>query len=164
MCVCVCVCVYKIYIIHTCIYGPVYPLPTGSPSLSALKKWLYWNIFDLHGCVQLCSTAKWFSLCVYSFHILIHDGLSQDMKYSALFYTVGPCWLSSLDVIVCTYLSVFKYSVSSSFGPQPVLLLFPALRRPYRHFVLIQTLCIQTHPSEGWNLLSFLNLILFCCI
>ena len=30
------------------------------------------------------------------FHILFHYGLSQDMEYSSLCYTVGPCCLSIL--------------------------------------------------------------------
>ena len=35
------------------------------------------------------------------FHILFHFGLSQDIEYSSLCYTVGPCCLSILYVIVC---------------------------------------------------------------
>ena len=30
------------------------------------------------------------------FHILFHYGLSQDIDYSSLCYTVGPRWLSTL--------------------------------------------------------------------
>ena len=33
------------------------------------------------------------------FHILFHYGLSQDIEYSSLCYTVGPCCLSILNVI-----------------------------------------------------------------
>ena len=35
------------------------------------------------------------------FHILSHYGLSQDIEYSSLGYTVGPCCLSILYIIVC---------------------------------------------------------------
>ena len=37
------------------------------------------------------------------FHILFHYGLSQDMEYSSLCYTVGPCCLSILyiPVFIC---------------------------------------------------------------
>ena len=35
------------------------------------------------------------------FHILFHYGLSQDIEYSSLCYTVGPCCLSILYIIVC---------------------------------------------------------------
>ena len=32
------------------------------------------------------------------FHILFHYGLSQDIEYSSLFYTVGSCSLSILYI------------------------------------------------------------------
>ena len=35
------------------------------------------------------------------FHILFQYGLSQDIKYSSLCYTVGPCCLSILYIIDC---------------------------------------------------------------
>ena len=35
------------------------------------------------------------------FYILFHYGLSQDIEYSSLCYTVGPCCLSFLYIIVC---------------------------------------------------------------
>ena len=35
------------------------------------------------------------------FHILFHYGLSQDIEYSSLCFTVGPCCLSVLYIIVC---------------------------------------------------------------
>ena len=35
------------------------------------------------------------------FHILFHYGLLQDIKYSSLCYTVGPCCLFILYIIVC---------------------------------------------------------------
>ena len=35
------------------------------------------------------------------FHILFHYGLLQDIEYSSLCYTVGPCWLSLLNIVVC---------------------------------------------------------------
>ena len=35
------------------------------------------------------------------FHILFHSGLSQDIEYSSLCYTVEPCCLSILHIIVC---------------------------------------------------------------
>ena len=35
------------------------------------------------------------------FNILFHSGLSQDIKYTSLCYTVGPCWLSILCIVVC---------------------------------------------------------------
>ena len=38
---------------------------------------------------------------VYSFHILFHDSLSQDIDDSSLCSTVGPCCLSILYIIIC---------------------------------------------------------------
>ena len=35
------------------------------------------------------------------FHIIFHSGLSQDTEYSSLCYTVGPCCLSIIYIIVC---------------------------------------------------------------
>ena len=35
------------------------------------------------------------------FHILFDYGLSQDIEYSSLGYTVGPCCLSVLCILVC---------------------------------------------------------------
>ena len=34
------------------------------------------------------------------FHIIFHSGLSQDTEYSSLCYTVGPCCLPILHIIV----------------------------------------------------------------
>ena len=36
-------------------------------------------------------------------HILFHYGLSQDIEYSSLWYTIGSCCLSILNVVVCIY-------------------------------------------------------------
>ena len=33
--------------------------------------------------------------------ILFHCGLSQDIEYSSLCYTIGPCCLSILHIVVC---------------------------------------------------------------
>ena len=35
------------------------------------------------------------------FHIIFHYGLSQDIEYGSLCYTVGPCCLFVLCIIVC---------------------------------------------------------------
>ena len=35
------------------------------------------------------------------FHTLSHYDLSQDIKYSSLCYSVGPCCLSILYIIAC---------------------------------------------------------------
>ena len=57
---------------------------------------------DLQCCTNYCYTAKWFSYI--HKHILLktvfHYHLSQDVEYSFLCYTVGPCCLSILYIIV----------------------------------------------------------------
>ena len=47
------------------------------------------------------------------FYILFHYGLLQDIEYSSLCYTVGPCCLSILHVIVCILFLLFSLSVVS---------------------------------------------------
>ena len=56
-------------------------------------------------CVNFCCTAKWLSYTyIYIlFYILFHHGLFQDIEYSSLCYTVGPCCFSILHLIVCIY-------------------------------------------------------------
>ena len=38
---------------------------------------------------------------IFSFHILFHDGLSQDIEHSFLHSTIGPWCLSILNIIAC---------------------------------------------------------------
>ena len=74
------------------------------------RDWLlfFWSIVDLQRCASLCCTAKWLSythrdiLFIY-IYTLFHYGLSQEIGYSSLCYTVGRCCLSILNVIVCIY-------------------------------------------------------------
>ena len=48
-------------------------------------------------------------------HILFHSGLSQDIKYSSLCYTEGPCCLSVLHIMVFwTFLQMPLLSVMHS--------------------------------------------------
>ena len=55
-------------------------------------------------CADLCCTAKQLRYThVDISYTLFHHGLSQDIDDSSLCYTVGPCCLSLLNVIVCIY-------------------------------------------------------------
>ena len=73
--------------------------------LFILIYFLSWSIVDLQCCVNFCCITRWLSYThIYIlFHILFHYGLSQDIEYSSLCYTVGPCCLSIPYVIVCIY-------------------------------------------------------------
>ena len=44
-------------------------------------------------------TAKWLSYIYIFFHILFHYDLSQDIEYSSLCSTIGPCFASILYLI-----------------------------------------------------------------
>ena len=57
-----------------------------------------WSIVGLQCCVNVCYTAQWLSytyICVFFilFSIVIYHGILN---------IVGPCWLSTLYMIVCT--------------------------------------------------------------
>ena len=53
-------------------------------------------------------------------HVLFHYGLSQDIEYSSPCYTLGPCCLSTLHVLVC---------ICSSRTPSPSLPHTPSPRQ-----------------------------------
>ena len=62
-----------------------------------------WSIVDLQRFVSFWCTAKWLSythththiyIYIFFFNILFHYGLSQEIGYSSLCSTVGPCCLS----------------------------------------------------------------------
>ena len=113
------------------------PIP---PSLLFLLFFLYWSIVDLQCCVHFWYIAKWFhytslslSLSIYIyiyiyihthiyFQILFHYGLSQDIEYSSLCCTVGPCCLSLLCEVVC--ICQMSFSISSSLNGTSLSSLF----------------------------------------
>ena len=74
-------------------------------SMFLKKKKIYWSIVDLQHCVNFCCTAKWLSYTYIHSHILFHYRLSQDIEHRSLCYTVVPCCLSILYILVCICLS-----------------------------------------------------------
>ena len=72
-----------------------------------LKIFIYfnWSIIDLQ-CFRC--TAKWFSytyICVYIFPFRFFSiiGYYKILNIVSLCYTVGPCWLSVLYMVVCIF-------------------------------------------------------------
>ena len=93
-----------------------------------------WSIGALRCCVNFCCAAKWPSYThththtyahtrmhthmhahVHSFSYFLHYGLSQDIEYSSLGYTVGPC--SSILYVI----GFFCYPSDSQSIPSPPL-------------------------------------------
>ena len=64
----------------------------------------YWSMVDLQCFVNFCCEAQWFSYTYISilFHIPFCYGLLHDTDYSSLCYTIGPCYLFILYIVVCT--------------------------------------------------------------
>ena len=100
------------------LHGPCLPGDGTTEAVIGVFILFHWHIVDLQCCVNFCCTAKWFRYtcthislnhfavqqkltqhCKYIyilFHILCRYGLSQDIEYSSLCYTVGPCCLCDM--------------------------------------------------------------------
>ena len=62
---------------------------------------LYCSIVDYQCCVSVMYIAKWFIIHVsILFQILFLFSLLQNIEFSSLCYTVGPCGLSILNIAV----------------------------------------------------------------
>ena len=97
-------CIYIFLWVHACVHAILY----------CRDIFLNWSVVDLQCHVSLSYTAKWFShiniytyiyICTYIyiklFQILFPYRLLQNIEYSPLCYTVGPCCLSILYIVVC---------------------------------------------------------------
>ena len=100
-------------------------------------------------------------------HILSQYGLSQDVESSSLCYTVGPCCLSILHVIVCILfllfsLSVVSDSVTPCTPPRQASLSFTVTQSLLKlmsiesvmisnHLILCcpYSFCLQSFPASG---------------
>ena len=103
--------------------------------LSLVNGSLFWLIplsfssfslkYSLQCWANLCCAAKLLSYThIYIlFYILFHYRLSQDIEYSSLCYTLGPCFLSILYIIVCIHWPQTP-SPSLSSLPLPVVYFF----------------------------------------
>ena len=61
----------------------------------------YCSLVDLQHCISFRCTAKWFNhICMYFFQIVFHYRSLQDIKYISLCYTLRPCYLSVLYIVV----------------------------------------------------------------
>ena len=70
-----------------------------------LKKIEVYLIYSVSGTQYSDSVIHY--ICMYIhiyilFQIIFHYSLLQDIEYRSLCYTVGPCWLSILNIAVCT--------------------------------------------------------------
>ena len=62
-----------------------------------------WSIVDFHGCVSFGCIVKWFRhtfMYLFSFSIFSYR-LLENIEYSSLCCTVGPCWLSISYIVMC---------------------------------------------------------------
>ena len=69
-----------------------------------LKKLLKYSWFTILGQSLLQQSDSLIHMCTFFFYVLFHYGWSQNIQYSSLCYTGGPCCLSILNVIVCNML------------------------------------------------------------
>ena len=126
-------------------------------------------------CVNLCYTMKWLSFThIQSFFIYSFPyGLYRQIGYSSLCYTVGPCCLSILNVIVCIYQPQIP-SPYLSFTPSPLatislVSMFVSLFLFCRY---IDSLCHILDSTYKWYHIVFsfpfwltsLSMIIYSCI
>ena len=104
----------------------------------------FWSIVGLQ-CFRC--TSQWFSYTyIYIsilFQILFHYRLLQDIEYSSLCHTVGPCWLSILYIVVC-----ICHSQILNLSPPPF---------PFGNCKFIFYVCFR--PSYFWWLWWFWDIL-----
>ena len=65
----------------------------------------YWSTVDYCCCISFRCILRWFSYkytWIYYFSNSDPIRLLQNIEQSSLFYTVGPCWLSILNILMST--------------------------------------------------------------
>ena len=123
---------------------------------------LNWSIVNLPCCVNLCCTAEWLSYThIYIlFYILYHYGLSWDIEYNSLCYTIGPC-LSILYIIIVCFCWSQTPSLFLSHPPFPLattsLFSMSVSRFPFHRYV---HLCHILDSMYKWYHMVFVFLCL----
>ena len=91
----------------------IFPIQGSNLDLLHCRQILYQlshqGSLNLQCCVSLRCTVKWLSyiyVYIYTLYLFCYM-LLQAIEYSSLWYTVGPYWLSILDIIVCPFLKHF---------------------------------------------------------
>ena len=93
-------CTHKFYVKMQRVCG----LSKESPDLFLFKNIVFIEVELIYNVVPVSPVQHSDSVIhiqTFFFHILFHYGLSQDIEYSSLCYTAGPCCLSILYIIVC---------------------------------------------------------------
>ena len=67
---------------------------------------LYWSIVNLQCCVSFMCTAKWVHYA-YLFFFRLFSHIDYYRVHGPLCYTVGPCWLSILHIVVCAFFKIY---------------------------------------------------------
>ena len=80
--------------------------PRGWTCISCIGKWILYYYCHLGSSTWICALYtqhihKHTHTHTDTLHTLFHYGLLQDIEYSSLRYTLGPCGLPTLYIIVC---------------------------------------------------------------
>ena len=76
---------------------------------------LIWSIVDLQCCISFRCIAESVTHIHVSIIFIVFCCMGYYIEYSSLYYTVGPCWLSILYILV----SVCPSQAPTSLSPHP---------------------------------------------
>ena len=111
-----------------------------------------WAIVDLQCCVSGVQQSDSVIHISILFQILFPFGLLQNTEQSSLCYTVGPCWLSILNIVVCIWQSQTpSLSLPSHLSPSVTISLFSKSVSLFLFCVRIQSLNVQSTWLCNWK-------------